>query len=231
MQEEEGKDRKQQQQQNNKPVLIDPNLTTCYQGSDRQSKAIIIILLINCATCMLLADALRYFEKLGNSVATGLVEVQCDLGAFACKACAHKTELIVKKPARNTYAQFLMLEMLHSFKMGCTLRIFISWHHQCMKMHKLDSSSAPFWSTLVPSKRQLQPLGHKLSPHVTISPGFKRQLPVFSVPSHLLDIKKMHVEKPLYFAAGINENSCQLRTKASCTCMREIKWDKEGLKY
>ncbi len=43
--------------------------------------------------------------------------------------------------------------------------------------------------------------------------------------------KKMQVEKLLYSAAGINENSCQLRTKASCTSMREIKLDEEGLKY
>lgn len=43
--------------------------------------------------------------------------------------------------------------------------------------------------------------------------------------------KKMQVEKLLYSAAGINENSCQLRTNASCTCMREIKLDEEGLKY
>ncbi len=43
--------------------------------------------------------------------------------------------------------------------------------------------------------------------------------------------KKMQVEKLLYSAAEINENSCQLRTKASCTSMREIKLDEEALKY
>jgi len=107
--------------------------------------------------------------------------VQCESGAFACKVCAHEMEVIslnacvweslwVKKK-NLTCTLFLMVKIR---KMGCKQpeNRFNLGTKSCMKQL---SSSTPFWSTFVSSKRQLHPLGHKLSHHVTISLGFKSQ--------------------------------------------------------
>lgn len=89
------------------------------------------------------------------------------------------------------------------------LKIINAW--QCANWTFQLSCSASFWSTFVSSKRQMQPLGHKQSPHVTILPSFKRQLPVFSgVQSHLLNIKRwglksnytLHLEQMRMHANG-----------------------------